>query len=136
MRDTTTTAAPMAPGIYLQKRREAAGLSIDDVVQRLKVPAWAHPEFRKDLLALEQGAELPNMLASVRLIFPFDGEAYHALLAHAADPASELPIPEICRGCGCTWYDACPDDGSGQPCSWAEPGLCSTCKRKEPANEA
>ncbi len=136
--NTTTAAAPMAPGIYLKKRREAAGLSIDDVVTRLGCPSWARTEIGNDLLALEEGsvAEAPSLVASLRLQFPFDCATYLALVDHAADPDTELPLPEICRGCGCTWHDACPDDGRGQPCSWARPGLCSTCARKEPANEA
>lgn len=38
-----------------------------------------------------------------------------------------------CRHCGCSEHDACPDDGSGQPCHWIVPpspedpagGVCS-----------
>ena len=34
-----------------------------------------------------------------------------------------------CRGCGCDDDNACLDD-AGQPCSWAEPGLCTACEAK------
>lgn len=33
----------------------------------------------------------------------------------------------ICRVCGCTEKNTCPDDGSGRPCQWVEQNLCSTC---------
>ncbi len=32
-----------------------------------------------------------------------------------------------CRVCGCTEANACPDDGSGNPCHWVEDDLCSAC---------
>lgn len=33
----------------------------------------------------------------------------------------------VCRDCGCTEFDACIDDESGEPCSWAVEDLCSAC---------
>lgn len=35
-----------------------------------------------------------------------------------------------CRACGCVEDAACPDDGTGRPCSWAEPDLCTACARR------
>lgn len=32
-----------------------------------------------------------------------------------------------CERCGCTELEACPDDGTGGPCAWVRPGLCSAC---------
>jgi hypothetical protein len=32
-----------------------------------------------------------------------------------------------CRVCGCTECGACEDDGSGLPCHWVAPDLCSRC---------
>ncbi len=33
----------------------------------------------------------------------------------------------ICKTCGCSEYDACIDEVTGQPCGWAKPGLCTAC---------
>lgn len=38
---------------------------------------------------------------------------------------------ETCRVCGCREYEACWDDELDQPCSWAEPGLCTVCARED-----
>lgn len=42
-------------------------------------------------------------------------------------PEDALPV---CRVCGCTDDFACEDDGTGTPCCWIEPDLCSACAGK------
>jgi len=124
----------MEPGTYLQKRREAAGLAIDDVA-RMMAPASPHARGRvaADLTAIERGGALDPRLAlglveELRTIFRFDPTVYHALAAHAVDPDSELPLPNVCRLCGCSWNDPCEDPDRG-PCAWAdaEQDLCTRC---------
>jgi hypothetical protein len=46
----------------------------------------------------------------------------------AAAPAS-IPIPGMCRVCGCTQFDACRNDYTGETCDWAnrERTLCTFC---------
>ena len=40
--------------------------------------------------------------------------------------ALSVPIPGVCKVCGCTWENPChhPEHGN---CSWVEPNLCSHC---------
>lgn len=39
-----------------------------------------------------------------------------------------LPVPRVCRVCGCSQFRACPGG-----CYWVEDDLCSACVGKEPA---
>ena len=40
----------------------------------------------------------------------------------------KAPWNAVCRVCGCSWFNACPDC-----CSWVEPDLCSSCAGKKEA---
>lgn len=131
MTDTVTTAAaPMSPGLYLQKRREASELTIDDVARMLSPAPHGQDRVRAELRLLEQhrGEPSPGMIDELRGLFAFDVEVYQALVAHAADPQSELPVPPVCRICACSWNDTCVDNRRG-PCAWAdgEQDLCTHC---------
>jgi hypothetical protein len=121
-----TPLAAMSPGRYLQLRREAAGLSISDVADRLV--ALDDKLMREEAAALIRLLELPTAKARfratldrLRTIFTFDIAVYLQLTDEPADRH-----PKICRGCGCTQWDACSDE-HGHTCFWAEPGLCSGC---------
>jgi ParB/RepB/Spo0J family partition protein len=58
------------------------------------------------------------------------------------DAVAQIPEPKswareaapaevrACRECGCTESTPCIDPVSGDPCSWAEPDLCSACHEK------
>jgi hypothetical protein len=137
--------APMSPGTYLRKRREAAGLSVGDVARRLiALPVavrrvspdeigrltarlgWIEGD--RDYLTESQAALLTEVL-------PMDGEVYLQLtLLHAIGPDriawSGLPVPQVCRECACSWHDPCQPRTSGdRPCSWsADPTLCTHCE--------
>ena len=71
-------------------------------------------------------------------IVPIDVEIYDALVA--LQFGIDVPIPQICRECGCSWHRPCVDRvESGLPgcfaeygCSWSasDPNLCTACERK------
>jgi hypothetical protein len=135
---TAPAAAPatdeLTPGRYMRLRREAAGLSIDDVAARLSGTTSGAAGYRVLVEALERndpmsGAELTLIddLADAR-IFSFDPAIYYMLVGRRAEPGA-APLPGICRSCGCTWNDACVDDERG-PCAWAnaDATLCSHCQ--------
>jgi len=108
----------MRPGMYLQLRRRAAGLSIDEVAICMRGQGehgWADR-----LLAFELDNDVagPSTLERLRAIYPFDATVYGNLVERRA-------TGPICRQCGCTQNDAC--IGAGQNCHWVETNLCSAC---------
>lgn len=131
-----------APGAYLARRRQAAGLTCSEVAARLAALPWAiapaSPD-QVDLLA-QRLAEIEDgrahftqpQAALMRSIFRFDIEVYLQLVdLAAAGPGCGLPVPQVCTGCGCSWHDACaasPKTG-GQPCAWSDDDahLCTAC---------
>lgn len=134
----------MNPGTYLQKRREAAGLSLDQVARSLSALPWAIRAPREDeiarlvekLRAVEAGAEHFTALqvALVRNAFTFDPGIYAQLVdLAAAGRGSGLPEPQVCRSCACSWHDPCSTDAG--PCAWSarDSGLCTRCAAAGPA---
>ena len=120
----------MTPGTYLRLRREAAGLTIEDLALRLRgtVPISAHS--RAELVGLiEQdiaviNADLVDALTDLCRVGQFRFDRHALILLIARHAGAEIAAPEICRGCGCSWHDAC-----GFGCSWAGPAhdWCSAC---------
>lgn len=125
---------PIAAWLYVQLRRQAAGLSRDEVARRLagmRVATAFHGEFtiaatRADALALIEMLERPGALArypqtikALGAIFPIDADVYQQL---ANDPADRHP--RICGKCGCSDHDPC--TGPEGVCT-LEQGLCSRC---------
>jgi hypothetical protein len=127
---------PMTPGSYLQKRRMAADVTVEDVAKLLAsnpVEAGKLADLIDDLegdetVHAQDAADLIRRLHLARA-FAFDATIYFALVGLLADTG--LPCPQICRVCACSWMDPCIDGGPGSttPCSWAEPDLCSRCAR-------
>lgn len=78
-------------------------------------------EIRRGIYAAQSMlmAELPETLA----------KAIPSGAFYAPDGTPRVPscIGDICRFCGCTQSDACPD-GCGW-CAWAAPGVCTTCAK-------
>lgn len=110
----------MPPGTYLRLRRQAAGLTIAEAARAAGFHPVGAAWFADELEDLEQGTYPGSAIIAVRTLsgaFPFDYAVWEALAEHAADPASELPVPLICTGCGCSWNDPCMDRDHG-PCSW------------------
>ncbi len=118
----------MQPWDYLRLRREAAGLSIDDVATRLS-PRIAT---RSEAAALVRLLEVRNVrvkqtrtLALLANIYPFDPGVYRQL---AWSPPSEHP--PVCRGCSCSYWDRIRGDEISHV-EWAAPQTCSGCREAE-----
>ena len=112
-------APPIKAGAYLRKRREAAGLTIDEVAAGCALPPH-RAAFAVRLRAIEadQDAAADETLKLLRGAFRFDRTIYRDLL-------SDLPGRQICRNCACSFHDSCV--GPGANCHWVEPDLCSRC---------
>lgn len=128
----------MKPGLYLKKRREAAGLSLDQVARSLGALPWAirpvgGSELTRLILRLHAVEKtrivmtLPQ-LQLMRNVFALDAGVYLALVdSHFAGSGSGLPEPHVCRECGCSWLVAC--QTSHGPCAWSDHNgdLCTAC---------
>ncbi|HEX8402263.1 MAG TPA: hypothetical protein VF628_11230 [Allosphingosinicella sp.] len=130
----------LRPGEYIRLRRRAAGFTTQDVAAAIGRNIVDQADVQDQLARLERGEpelataslegaplgfhDLVDRLAQV---FALDGLVYHALVGLADNPG--LPAPHICRGCGCTWHDACQVAG-GAGCSWsdADPNICTACE--------
>ncbi|PXW67878.1 hypothetical protein C7451_12314 [Blastomonas natatoria] len=146
--------APMSPGTYLRKRREAAGVSLELAAvaflpwvhgngwaNKLSTPPGSSPDGpRLVRLVLQVAVWLAELeddkrfvdgiaLAQVAGVIPFEREAYDRLVALRY--GVDLPPPAICRECGCGVLTAC--FAEGHACAWSEtdPHLCTACERKE-----
>ena len=121
--------SPATVGAYLKRRRESAGLSIEDIATMFTLLSSARDWCAEQLRALEEAAAPPRnyqtWIHGLRGAFPFDLEIARQLAER--DPANpDLPVPQLCRVCACSWTDPCVDD-HGATCAWAEPDLCTTC---------
>lgn len=105
----------MTPGEYLRKRRQAAGLSMADVVRLLGPTRLSRP-----LELIEADVRLPaaNDVGLLRTLFAFDPAVLGSLLAGDAGD-------RICTGCGCTEWDPCV--AAGPACQWVGIDRCSAC---------
>lgn len=119
----------MTPGDYLRKRREAAGLSIEGLVERLAKAGLAGDAVRRTQVDCESGRTRPGdgWLRILQSAFAFDPGVYLALFHDDAGV-------RICRGCACTENDAC-DEGL-QMCGWAAADLCTACVHRGVAQAA
>lgn len=100
-----TALPPLTPAAYLKLRREAAGLSIAQVAERLE-PRIA---LRRDVATILDMLERPgatartvSTLRPLKTVFAIDLEVYAQL---RDEPATRHP--SICRGCGCSQSDPC-----------------------------
>jgi hypothetical protein len=122
----------MTPGTYLRKRRQAAGLSIDQVVSKLAAQSrLATASFtassyllKQALIRIEGDAHVltPSHCAIVARAFPFSISVYGDLARRTAFSI------RICRQCACSAGDHCIVDG--EQCFWSrtEGDLCSACE--------
>lgn len=120
----------MTPWRYLKLRREAAGLSIDDVATKL-APRLRDRSAAADLIrSLEREGTVARhrvTLDRLRSAFAFDPDVYVQL---ATEPVSRHP--QVCIRCGCSQDDACmpePHQAHASACHWSTPNLCSRCDR-------
>lgn len=125
----------MTPGTYLAKRREAAGLSIEDVAARTFTDPRISLRDRVEWLArIEQDVARPgvDVMTALARVYSFDPFILGYLVDLHGEMNFALERPSICRECGCTECDACAD-GFGDGCHWVDADLCSSCARRLPA---
>jgi len=90
-----------------------------------------------ELAVTWRGHELQRSGAARRALWHASGTLVEMLGNQVAEALPDvigdgkpLRIPsvlgDVCRACGCSETDTCGDDAS-EACSWAEPGLGSTC---------
>lgn len=111
----------MTPGTYLRLRREARGLTIDEVFQEISSGGGA---LRHDLAAIEADAE-PLLIA--------DAKHLDRAIDFDITVLASLAIGEkvgVCRVCACSDCDPC-----DEICSWTNDAedLCDNCVGKEAA---
>lgn len=128
-------AVPLTPAGYLALRRNALGLTEQQLACRLEIlwrrerPALTvqHP-VGTYMLYMVRALEMPSAKArrpetidAIAAVMPIDADVYWQL---ANNPAHLHP--RVCRGCGCSTHLACQHDHWGA-CSWASPTQCSHC---------
>lgn len=137
--NSETAPAPMRPGTYIQRRREAAGLTIDDVANQLgdTPKEIAEVQTLMRVFELDNVGDVNSLVHRLPAVFRMDLGIYRALCLHAFDPEADAPLPQICRICACSEHDPCADS-MGEPCGWVpgDPTLCTMCIDREPANDA
>lgn len=115
---------PLTAADYLRLRREAAKLSIPAVAAALVSTTADRGQAAAFLRLIETpGARVSrhDTLLRLQAIFPFDPAVYGQLIDEPADRH-----PQICRGCGCSYWDPCDEDGRG-PCAWSSATSCTRC---------
>lgn len=130
---------PMSPGTYLRKRREAAGVTLEQAALALlgvpKVRAAMMRPWTEPLTARLAGFEAddeslpPANAIALRAAFAFDSAVYEQLfLLHHAGTGQGLPQPQVCHACACSWNDPCRTRHG--PCAWsaADETLCTACE--------
>lgn len=97
--------APLRPDDYIKLRRKAAGLTIEQVAERIASTERNRQDVRDLIRMLEKPGVVARYRRSLELLngaFAFDPDVYHQL---ATAPAARHP--RICRTCGCSQNDPC-----------------------------
>ncbi len=123
-----------SPGTYIARRREAAGLSIEDVAALVHTAprlgevdrvAWLR-RIERDVAALS-----PDVCASLARAFPLSGDVLGWLIDARSYGGGAGPMPRVCAVCACSEYDPCFDPETHRTCAWSDqPGdvsLCTAC---------
>lgn len=117
--------APLTPGAYLALRRRSAGVEIEQLAAAIatepRLPERDRAEF---IRALEADLVSPTITELAALNRHFRSDI--TVLAALVDPVPGIPVPRVCRTCGCSDRDPCLAKG-GWGCSWAGPDLCNVC---------
>lgn len=125
----------ITPGTYLRLRREAAGLSIEDVAGVIGTDPHMDALGRAGWLRLVEADETPigtNVIDTLRNVFRFD-QVVLMDLADIARGAAGVPEPRLCRICACSEDDACIDPMTHLGCAWVAADLCSACIAPTPS---
>lgn len=125
-RVATPTFNPLRPHEYLRLRREAAGLTVQQVAQKMT----RNPRELATAIDLVELLEIPGNTARrhetldrLQAAFPFDPAVYRQL---KDEPAERHP--RVCRGCGASAWD----HGDG-PFAWATDQACIRCAGEDGA---
>lgn len=119
----------LSPGSYLKLRRQAAGLSIEDVAAMVHTAprlgeidrcGWIS-RIENDVAALS-----PDVIATLADAFRFSRRILQQLIdARSYGDASALT--RICLICGCSDQDPCVDPNSFDCCGWSTADSCTAC---------
>jgi len=112
----------MKIGEYLKKRREAAGLTIEQLCTNGPGKAAA--------IAMMSDLEAGLIEATENHIYQL-----WQIIAFCPDTAMAIlkgKDVRICKSCGCSWKDACVDE-HGHTCHWVAMDRCSHCDFQEAA---
>lgn len=103
----------ITPGVYLRKRREAVGWSLEPAQARLTGLSCSLADIEADRVALtiHDANVIGNFL-----------DVDHDVLA---DLVAGRPV-RLCRICACSEFNPCGSPGDGY-CFWAEFDCCSSC---------
>ena len=124
--------AAMTPWRYLKLRRLAAGLTIEQLAERI-TPRGRDQRKTIALVTLLEcdGGRSRNdlTLLAIANAFQFDPLVYRQLIDEPADRH-----PRICGTCGCSHWDPCESEAGC--CSWAAIDQCSHCAERSGAGAA
>ncbi len=131
-------AVPMTPWTYLALRRNAGGITQQQLADRLTAlsrrerplitivgPVEQH--MLRAVKTLETSgftSRVPVLIDAIAAVMLFDADVYWQLARNAPQRH-----PRVCRGCGCSTHDACQHDHWGA-CAWVSPTQCSHCAKK------
>jgi transcriptional regulator with XRE-family HTH domain len=128
----------MTPGTYLKLRRQAAGLSIDDLADMVHTaPRLGAVDRRAWLQRIEAdvAALSPDVVATLADAFRFSRRVLQQLLdLRSYGAGADLVEPRICHLCGCSDLDACRDEQAQLNCAWSGPDSCTACAPVSPPN--
>lgn len=136
--DPVASAAPLSPGTYLRKRREAAGLELEDLALMLDSDPAISARSRAELLAAVERGTSPVtedlMTAILRLgdAFRIDPVVWVRLIDLAA--GMDIAWPKLCQSCACSEFDPCVHlvDGLHVACHWVAAERVSACAETGP----
>lgn len=120
----------MTPGTYLKLRRQAAGLSIEDVAAMVHTAprlgeidrcGWI-ARLESDVAALS-----PDVIATLSDAFRFSRRVLHQLIDARSYGDDATDLPRICLVCGCTDQDPCIDAKDDSCCGWSTADSCTAC---------
>lgn len=119
----------LTPGTYLRLRRQAAGLSIEDVAALVQTePRWSEIDRVAWLLRIEAdvAAISPDVAFSLKSTFRFSVTVLGQLIDQRSYGADAGEPPRVCMTCGCSQHDACFTGHA--TCAWAgDDDLCTAC---------
>lgn len=118
----------MTPGTYIRKRREDAGLTIEELVLRLETIPAVSAMTRAEWLTMMEADVAPPSVSAINAILNFvslDENVLDTLVLIRAGVV--IPSPQICGDCGCTEHDPCRSKDGTPVCWWITEDLCSRC---------